>query len=569
MLPNLKPKLIDREETTTAIAFSPDDKYLALAAGDLESIEIKTGDRVTWKRSTFDRLVESIAFSPDGRFVYVGNNYGTNNVEVWSDWRTVRREMTSIAGFSLPVRSIRTTTGSDVWVGGDDGIVSLIRKKIGKQRRVVVKLASIVETGWVAFTPEGMFDGNADAVNWIGWRKPKRSDLTPADTFFNSFYYPGLLAEVAAGKNPVVLKESIGDILDLPGLDYLLSTHLASLSDQEGSFGLCLPGVPTANLLDQIDVRNKGDTENLKGKRIKQVDLPECKYFMELPGDLREYELNAKNRSRVATMEHKEETPVSARPAKGVTVHVQTITFNDYRFFDHLDFPLSDGHAFRDFFLHEAFVSEDQGGPYVESWSDLGDGKTLKDIRERLSEIGRKSKPQDIVLLFLSGHGTVLPGQQMYFFLPNSVPGKSADAIRGNALNSAMLADAVRNMTARRILLVLDSCQSGGALDSLKKVADVKTELERRKQELKDESLPPSGVAIVAAATPFEQAAEQDKLGFGFLTKALLDALRSDSHNVQDLMSHLAAHMRQVMPGNRIRQNPEILLAGQDFPLTK
>jgi WD40 repeat protein len=562
-LPDLKPKLVDREGSTTALGFSPDDEFMALAAGDVEAVDLKTGDRATWEESTFSRLVTAIAFSQDGKYVYIGNNYGANNVEIWSKWRTVGRKKTLIAGVPLPVASIAPATGGDFWVGADDGTASLIRD----HGRFALRLASIVNVGWVAFTPQGLFDGDADAINWIGWRKPNQSNLTPANTFFNSFYYPGLLAGVMAGTNPVPPTQTIGDLLDLPGLDYLLSTHLASLGDQDGSFGLCLPGVPTTNLLEQVDVRYKGDLQTLKTKRIKRVDLPECKYFMELPGDLRQYELNANAVQKPVVVRTDTVHRVSAAPSREVTVHVQTVTFNSYSVFGSLKFASSDGRAFRDFFAHEAYLPEERGGPHVEHWNDLEDGKTLKDIRDRLAEIGRKSKPQDIVLLFFSGHGTVLPGQQMYFFLPNSVPGKDADAIQGGSLNSAMLADAIRNITARRVLVVLDSCQSGGALDSLKKVADVKIEIEARQRVAKDEALPDSGVAIIAAATPFEQAAEQDKVGFGYLTKALLDALRSDSNDVQDLMKNLAAHISEVMQGRKMKQNPEILLSGQDFPL--
>jgi len=562
-LPDLKPKLIDHGNVT-AISFSPDDKFLVLAGSDIESVNLKTNSRYIWDSSNFTRNISSLTFSTDGARVYVGRNLGGSGVEVWYQWQTASRHKSIVFGQALSVASLAAGKNGDLWVGADDGTVSLLR---GAKMRPIVKLVSLINAGWAAVTPGGLFDGNADAIGWIGWRRQKESTLTTADTFFDSFYHPGLVTEIANGKNPTPHGETIANLLNLPGLDYLLEIHLASLGDQDGSFGLCLPSIPSTNLLEQVDFRYKGNPENLKDMKVIEREEPDCKYFVHLPGDLKKYEINSKTAKAASPIVIRKPYPPGISPTRNMTVHIQTVTFNQYEVFDSLRFTSSDGSAFSEFFLKDAFPSEAEGGPHVELWPELKDGASLKDIRDRLSEIGRKSKPEDMVLLFFSGHGTVLPGQQMYFFLPNSVPAKDKDTIRARSLNSAMLADALRGMNANRILLVLDSCQSGGALDSLRKVADVKTELHaRRAQGLNDVNIG-SGIAIIAASSPFEQAVEQERLGFGFLAKALLDALRSDSRDVHDLMKHLVGHMHELSKGSKRIQNPEVFLSGDDFLL--
>src|SRR6185312_3316517 len=74
------------------------------------------------------------------------------------------------------------------------------------------KLATLVNLGgalrsgasdWLVVTPDGLFDGSPAAWKQILWQFGGNTfDVTPAETFFNEFYYPGLLAEVMAGKKP-------------------------------------------------------------------------------------------------------------------------------------------------------------------------------------------------------------------------------------------------------------------------------------------------------------------------------------------------------------------------------
>jgi len=57
------------------------------------------------------------------------------------------------------------------------------------------------ESDWLVVTPDGLFDGSPAAWKQILWQFGGNTfDVMPAETFFNEFYYPGLLAELMAGK---------------------------------------------------------------------------------------------------------------------------------------------------------------------------------------------------------------------------------------------------------------------------------------------------------------------------------------------------------------------------------
>jgi len=561
-LPDLRPQLIDVEDKEEVPTLSPDGDYLVIGSTK-ELVDLRDGSRSAWTNDTIKRSpgtfpTAGAQFSRDSGSLFA---FQGGDIVAWADWRSRARRETKVFSQTGSISGIALSKLGGIWLGKLDGTVSLVSRKEGRE---ILRLFSILGAGWASVTPEGLFDGEADAIRWIGWKNPREVRVTPVDTFFDSFYHPGLLSEFARGLNPLPKGQTIGDLLDLPGLDYLVDLQLASFGYMDGSFGLCLAGAPTTDLLSNMDVTYKGAHQALSREEFKETDLSNCRNFKPLSGDIKQYEINARNRRTIT--ERPSHPPRSAGAQRSdIRIHLQTITFNTYTGFNSLSFPSSDGAAFVKYFSNEAFVPEQQGGPVIKPWPALADTANLGDIRHRLAEIGENSDPQDIVLLFFSGHGTVLPGQQMYFFIPNTVKSNERDAIRLGSLNSAMLADAVRNMKARRILIVLDSCQSGGVLDSLRRVADSKVHTLQSQLAKEDDRLPEPGVAIIAAATPFQLAVEQTKVGYGFLAKALLDSLRSDSSDITDLSVNLEKHMDILTKNIREKQNPEILLAGSDF----
>jgi hypothetical protein len=68
------------------------------------------------------------------------------------------------------------------------------------------ELASLIaldERDWIVVTPDGLFDGSPAAWNKILWRFNNNTfDYAPVEAFFSDFYYPGLLADIFAGKSP-------------------------------------------------------------------------------------------------------------------------------------------------------------------------------------------------------------------------------------------------------------------------------------------------------------------------------------------------------------------------------
>ena len=122
-----------------AIAFSPDGKHLAAAGGEqgVEVREVTTG-RVVKKFGGGGELARTVAFSPDGRLLFVGLFNGTGQFHSTDDWRPVGAVM---KGHRQRILSARfTPDGRVLATSSADGTVQLWdvkgRRSIGAPLKV-------------------------------------------------------------------------------------------------------------------------------------------------------------------------------------------------------------------------------------------------------------------------------------------------------------------------------------------------------------------------------------------------------------------------------------------------
>jgi hypothetical protein len=568
---DLVPKLIQLREVPDALRFSPDDSTLLAVGTGVEQVDLKTLVISEWQQSTQPYEYSTIAFAPDGKTVVLGRGFRNMavGIDVWYDWKGSERKRVSISGISNPTNGLEVDSKGHIFANMMDG--NIIIADLPKST-ILAALTTLSDGSWAAVTPEGWFDARADAIRWMGWRLHANSDFIPADVFFSMFYYPGLLSAVGAGTEPVRPAQTIAEMLDIPGLDTMLAARLISLGEIGKRPVLCLPTYPSPDLLQSIDLTFNGTQTHPAITGLRSDHPEDCEYYFQLPGLSSDYELSAPPR---ATREVPAAvlSPTVTTVAAGATVHIQAVAYNGYHALGTLPYPSSDGKKFSNFFENEAFKG--RGAPHIKVWPQLGDKANATDIRIRLHQIAAVTRPQDVVVLLFSGHGVVLPGQQMYFFLPASLSANTRSAVEEEGFNSAMFADALRDMKAKRLFLVVDSCQAGGSLDSLARVGQVLTVDTRDggPPHAEKESWRP-GVLVVTAATPFEEAVEKSGLGHGFLVEALLDAIRSDSGDTGKLGQHIKSHLEKAIHklplGERpiFSETPEVVTSGTPFELT-
>ena len=150
---------------------------------------------------------------------------------------------------------------------------------------------------------------------------------------------------------------------------------------------------------------------------------------------------------------------------------------------------------------------------------------TRKAILERLRALALASSPTDIVVIFLAGHGTELPHNLGFYFLPYDAPAPARsdrtplppETMAKGLLSEGDITQALEPLRARYSALILDTCSSGTILEG-QQLGPLE-EHSRRFMRLAYEK----GMHVVVAAQSEKVAVERREYGHGVLAHALFD----------------------------------------------
>jgi WD40 repeat protein len=546
---------MQRDPSVRFELFSPDGKFMVRSSGGstvggIEIEAVPSGEDV--KSAWSGTSQPEAAFSPDSRWLAYDTGAGViglinllkpASAEVRMEGHSAGSVITNIS-FS-PDSKLMASAATD----------STVRLWAIPEGRLVATVISTSDA-WLVVTPNGLFDGSPDGMRLVSWRYGRGTEVVPLESFYNDFFHPGLLGQLLSGAEPQPLVD-LATMLQLPGLRAMLASGLAK-PRPDGKPGLCLPTNPTAVSSACLGVPldfNKDD--------------PECPYVLTLPGVRQSADVPAAAPARARDGEESE--------VGRATLHVQVIGVGDYGKavggFSPLRGIVPGAKRIEGFFDSQRLATN---SPFkkVRAWDGLYDERaTRRGILDRLGEIERQAGEEDVLFLFLSGHGVVPAGQEMFYFAPSDA---RPEAVRETGISTAVLADALRRMRARRIVLFIDSCQSGGAIESLAKIASVKVQAaEARERAARDSRARRMqagvGMYLVAAATPLEEAV-QSNTGSSALASTLLEALSTRPETkatlpARDVVSSIRARLPQVSDDLGKRQHPVIVSAGVDFPL--
>jgi uncharacterized caspase-like protein len=136
----------------------------------------------------------------------------------------------------------------------------------------------------------------------------------------------------------------------------------------------------------------------------------------------------------------------------------------------------------------------------------------------------QRAQPEDAVTIYFAGHGTakgprfyLVPHDLGYTGPRASVGAESVAAILSHSVSDLEIEAAVEGLDASRVLLVIDACNSGQALEAE----------ERRRGPMNSKGLAQlayeKGMFILTAAQSYQAALETAQLGHGYLTYALVE----------------------------------------------
>jgi WD40 repeat protein len=515
-----------RFEGVTLSALARDGRTLACVGADraVRLYDLDGGAELREWPAGADEIV-SLSFSPDGRVLAAGDY--SHAVHLWdvSSGRPIR----ALEGHTSLVASVAFSADGRVLASSSgDGSIKLWEAATG------VELAALVAPGerdWLVVAPDGLFDGSPAAWNQVLWRYDHNTfEVAPVEWFFNEFFYPGLLADIFAGKRPAAPH-------DFARLDRRQPKIKISAAD-----GATPAAVGARELRLRIDVeenteggkagsgafdlrlfRNgtlvrvwRGDV--LKGRRAAtyEVVLPV------VAGDnsLLAYAFNRDNmKSPNATLSVRGADSLRRKGtarvlAVGVNVYSNAGFNLRYAAADARDFAAEVGRQL------EGLQTFDR----VEVTALADADATRAKITRALAQLAAASQPEDAVVVYFAGHGTARGNR--FYLLPHDLGyAGSRDALDEAGLRTILsrgisdreLEAAFEKIDGAAFLLVIDACNSGQALEAE----------ERRRGPMNSKGLAQlayeKGMYVLTAAQSYQAANEAAQLGHGLLTYALVE----------------------------------------------
>ena len=513
------------------------------AVGQVRLWDVETGREIGAIKG-HGRGVSKVAFSRDGKLLASGAT--DNTIKIWDV--ATRGEVRTLMGHTSSIESIDfSPDGRYLASASDDGSTFLWDTKTGEHLLTLISLDDGAE--WMVVTPQGLFDGTPVSWNQILWRYNQETfNVAPIEWFFNEFYYPGLLADVFNGKRPRVAQ-------DVSKKDRRQPVVKLSLVGQPAE-----SSVATRTVKVKIDVSDApADKDNPQGTGAQDVRLFRNGSLVKVwhgdvlkgqasvtleeeitvtagPNRLVAYAFNRDNvKSKDAPLVF---TGADTLKRKG-TAYIIAVGVNEYANNQYnLKYAVADAKSFGEEMRRRQ--TQLAGFERVEVIQLLDQDATKTNILTAIKRLSgepgpptlksgpldalKRAEPEDTVVIYFAGHGTAQA--QRFYLIPHDLgytgertklTEQGLKTMLAHSISDVELEAAVEGLDAGHLLLIIDACNSGQALEAE----------EKRRGPMNSKGLAQlayeKGMYILTAAQSFQAALEAAQLGHGYLTYALVE----------------------------------------------
>ena len=489
--------------------------------------------------------VTQVAFSRDGRLLASGST--DNTIKIWDV--ASRTELRTLTGHTANVDSIDFSPDSRLLAStSEDGSTFLWDANTGEHLLTLISLDDGGE--WMVVTPQGLFDGTPVSWNQILWRYNQDTfNVAPIEWFFNEFYYPGLLAEIFAGKRPKVAQ-------DVSKKDRRQPVVKLSLSGEPAPAN----GITSRTVKVKIDVNDApADKDNPQGCGARDVRLFRNGSLIKVwHGDVLNGQANvtleeeitvaagangltayAFNKDNVKSKDA--QLPITGADSlkRAGTAYIIAVGVNEYANAQYnLKYAVADAQSFGE----EVRLRQMQVARFdrVEVVPLINENATKANILSALKRLAgaseppslkaspldqlKPAEPEDTVIIYFAGHGTAQA--QRFYLIPHDLGytgertklnDQGLKTILAHSISDIELEQAVEGMDAGHLVLVIDACNSGQALEAE----------EKRRGPMNSKGLAQlayeKGMYILTAAQSYQAALEAAQLGHGLLTYVLVE----------------------------------------------
>jgi WD40 repeat protein len=511
-----------------ALTFSGDGRFIAAGgmqhldereAGENTMIkiwEVATGSEVQILNPGTD-IVESVAFSEDGQRLVVATAEG--RVSVW-DLRT-RRVLWTISTGKL--NEVAFSPNGRLLAGAHaDGSIHLFDALNGEKLLTLISLND--GSDWLAAAPDGLFDGSPMAWRQILWRFTENLfDVAEVESFFSEFYYPDLLAEVIAARKPRAPRNIVQLDRRQPSLRLVADAVSDSNAGSEKRRVRILVDSALAGCRDVRLFRNGSLVKIWRGDVLNGRDNTSLETTIPIIAGENRLTAYAFNRDNIKSADSTLMISGDESARRKTVVYVLAIGLNEYA---NSQFNLKYAVADAESFAAEFKTQQDRLHNYdrVEVISVNDRTATKGYVLQLLANLSLKVQPEDALIIFFAGHG--IAQENRFYFVPYDLgytgnraqlSSRGLQEILAHSISDLELEHAVELLDAGHLVLIIDACNSGQALEAE----------EKRRGPMNSKGLAQlayeKGMYILTAAQSYQAAHEATLLGHGFLTYALVE----------------------------------------------
>ena len=528
-----------------------------------------------WKNSRTPRLngrplqlqpyetSRSLAIAADGRSFVLG-----------ADWTLRRYDRTGQEEWQISVPGATWAVnlsgdGRHVVAGYADGTIRWHRFTDGKELLAFFPHAD--RQRWIAWTPEGYFDASPGADDLIGYHlnrgRDQAGEFVSARQLWETFYQPDLIARRLDGDGDARVAEMVrqrGDIRQLltvapPELELLSPEQAESDGTYRLTFRVKQPGQGTGRVVLRVDgqeLAGRWQAPALTPGGV--VELP-----LELAEGTREVTAELIDGRGIGSKPVQARVQVRGQPnAEPATLYVLAVGVTNYRDGDlrrGVAFAAGDAVAIAGRLKERgALLPNFRGRVVTETLVD--ENATVAKIETTLKAMVTKTRPDDVFVFFMAGHGTTLDDE--YYFMPWDLDYENDAALRRKGISQTLLREWQSRLPTRSLLL-LDTCRAGSAMQLAARTGDDKNALAK---------LIRVSQRNVIVATSADRIALEGHEGHGVFSWAVLDALSYADYDdngrvdVTDIATHVRKHVPAITEQKfKYRQVPMQDTPGEPF----
>jgi WD40 repeat protein len=495
--------------------------------------------------------IDLLAMSHDGRFALWSDNMILHLCDI-STGRVVR----TFSGHVNLISSIGISPdGKYVYSGSYDGTTRLWDINTGKE---IVQFINFTDGEWVVITPEGYFNASPNGAKHLNVRVG--NNVYSIDNFYEKFFNPVYVASVLQGKKIEAVADIRKGILTPPDVKIISPETNAIFSTD--TITITVSAKDTGGGIDEIRLYHNGKAigEDVRAAKVVSKAKETIKtYTVTLVDGINTFRAVGFSKDRTESNPYELIVKLTA-PSKEVNLYVLAVGINKYKNPAlNLNYAEPDAKSIVEFFKQkgEGLFKK------VEVIDIYNEHATKGNIISKLKQL-QNTHPQDAVLIYLAGHGENIADK--WYFIPHELTyPEREDVVKAKGISSDELSGYIKNISAQKILMLIDACKSGAVLVAFRGFEDRKalSQLSRS-----------TGVHVIAASTKDQFAAEVKDLGHGVFTYTLLEGLKGkasgggETVTVRKLMGYVEERLPDITKKYKQEaQYPVVDSKGMDFPL--